>query len=124
MKRVLILIALGVLFISGLLAAVSCGSSSQTTSTAPGTSITPGATADITIENFAFSPDTITVAVGSTVTWTNKDSTTHTVTSLTGVFDSGEMSHGSNFSHTFNQKGTFEYRCGIHTSMRGTVTVE
>jgi plastocyanin len=124
MKKLLILLLLGILLISGLLAAVSCGTSSQTTTTAPGTSITPGATSKISIENFAFSPDTVTVAVGSMVTWTNNDSVTHTVSSLTGAFESGSMSPGGSFSFTFNQKGTYKYRCSIHTTMRGTVTVE
>jgi plastocyanin len=78
----------------------------------------------VTIENIAFSPSSITVPVGTTVTWTNKDSFSHTVTSDTGLFDSGEMSQGSTFSHTFNDKGTFSYHCTIHTTMHGTVTVQ
>lgn len=62
----------------------------------------------------------ITVPVGTTVTWTNQDFATHTVTSETGFFDSGGLSP---FSHTFTKVGVFRYRCSIHSQMAGTVTV-
>ncbi len=138
MKKTLFLVALGVLLISALLAAVSCGSSSPTTSTAPGTDtqtkpppggttgpdFTPGQTAEIIIDNLAFSPGEITIAPGTTVTWSNEESVTHTVSSLSGAFESGSISPGGSFSFTFNEKGTFEYRCSIHPTMRGTVIVE
>jgi plastocyanin len=133
MKKVLLFIVLAGLLISGLLAVTSCGTSSQTTpgtglQTSPppvsttGSGFKPGP--DISIENFAFSPDTVTIAIGTTVTWKNKDSVNHTVTSQTGVFDSGTLSNGGSFSFTFTQAGTFEYHCSIHTSMHGTVIVQ
>jgi plastocyanin len=76
----------------------------------------PGTTVDI--KNFAFSPVTLTISNGQTVTWTNMDSVSHTVTSTTGVFDSGPISPGQTFSYTFNNAGTFEYSCTIHPTMQ------
>ncbi len=85
----------------------------------------PGATgSSITISNFAFSPASITVPAGTTVTWTNKDSPTHTVSAKDGTFDSGNLATGATFSYTFSQKGTFEYSCKLHPSMSGKVIVE
>ncbi len=71
----------------------------------------------VTIQNFAFNPVTITISRGQTVTWTNMDNVPHTVTSTTGVFDSGPISSGQTFSYTFNNAGTFEYSCTIHPSI-------
>ncbi len=78
----------------------------------------------VTVQNFAFNPVTITISKGQTVTWTNMDNVPHTVTSTTGVFDSGSISSGQTFSYTFNNAGTFEYSCTIHPSIpHGTVIV-
>jgi plastocyanin len=119
-----------VLIIAGLLAAVSCGKSSSPTT---GTQVKPppGSTtgtdfkpASVTIENLAFSPASLTVPIGTTVIWTNNDFTTHTVTSDTGLFDSGSINNGGSFNHIFNDKGVFNYHCTIHAEMKGTVTVE
>ena len=77
----------------------------------------------VTISNFAFTPATITVPVGTKVTWTNQDSTDHTVTSDDGLFDSGHIATGATFSFTFTTAGTFPYHCSIHTSMTTKVIV-
>lgn len=92
-------------------------------STSP--SSTPAATSTVTIQDFAFSPSAITVKKGTTVTWTNKDSATHTVTETDGQDGpkSGNLEPGKSYSFTFNAVGTFKYDCSIHTSMTGTVTV-
>ena len=71
----------------------------------------------VTIQNFAYNPVTITISKGQTVTWTNMDSAPHTITSTTGDFNSGPISQGQTFSHTFNNAGTFEYSCTIHPSI-------
>ncbi len=127
MKRTILLTMSCILIIVGLLAAISCGTSYQST-TPPPTTPTQGPgtpqTNAVTIQNLAFSPAALTVAVGTTVTWTNNDATTHTVTSKTGLFDSGPLNKGGTFSYTFNSKGVFEYHCTIHPSMNGTVTVQ
>ncbi len=78
----------------------------------------------VSIQNFAFSPASITVPVGTTVTWTNMDATAHTVTQDGGGFDSGHLAQNASFSQTFNTKGTFGYHCAIHPFMTATVTVQ
>lgn len=75
------------------------------------------------IANFTFSPATITIKKGGTVTWTNSDSAPHTVTSDTGAFASQTLSQGGSYSHTFSTTGTFTYHCSIHPTMHGTVVV-
>lgn len=78
---------------------------------------------DVNIQNSAFVPQNLTVVLGTTVRWTNRDSIAHTVTSTAGVFDSGTMNRGATFTHTFNTPGEFPYICAIHPSMTGKVTV-
>jgi plastocyanin len=77
----------------------------------------------VTIANFSFQPGTISVPVGTTVTWQNADSVTHTVTSDSGAFDSGQIPPGGSFSTTFSQPGLYTYHCQIHPSMTGSVMV-
>jgi plastocyanin len=91
---------------------------------------TPTTTAQTTvkayvdIQNSTFVPTNVTVANGTTVIWTNDDTVPHTVTSVTGAFDSGNINPGATYSYTFNQDGEFEYSCSIHPSIpHGTVTV-
>jgi len=85
---------------------------------------TPGAN-EVFIQNTAFSPSSITVAVNTTVKWTNKDNLSHTVTSNTALFDSGIIGPSSGtYSHQFTTAGTFPYHCSIHSSMNGTVIVQ
>jgi plastocyanin len=79
-------------------------------------------TASVDINNFAFNPATITVKSGTTLVWTNNDSVTHTINSAT--FNSGNLSTGQSYSHLFDTVGTFNYTCGIHPSMLGTVIVQ
>lgn len=84
---------------------------------------TSGKTA-VAIKGFAFNPGSVSVAVGTTVTWTNQDSTAHTVTANDGSFDSGPVQPGSSFSHTFTKAGTVAYHCKIHPSMTATIIVK
>jgi plastocyanin len=78
----------------------------------------------VEIIDFSFDPADLTVDVGASVTWTNDDSTAHSVVGAGGAFASPDIAPGTNFSTTFDQAGTFEYVCGIHPSMTGTVRVE
>ncbi|MCF3102373.1 cupredoxin domain-containing protein [Streptomyces roseoverticillatus] len=78
--------------------------------------------ATVSIRDFAFVPDQLTVAAGDTVTWTNEDGADHTVTADDGSFGSGPFGQGGTFSHTFTLSGMFPYHCDIHPEMRGTVT--
>jgi plastocyanin/uncharacterized cupredoxin-like copper-binding protein len=78
----------------------------------------------ITIQGFAFDPQTTTVSAGSEVTWMNADPAPHTVTAEDGSFDSGPLDQGGTFSMTFNEAGEVAYACAIHPTMKGTVTVQ
>src|SRR4051794_737004 len=84
-----------------------------------------GATATVDISNFLFVPTPRTINVGDAVRWTNNDGVPHTTTS-TGAetWDSGSLSQGGTFSHTFPTAGTFDYFCGIHPEMHGTIIVQ
>jgi len=77
----------------------------------------------VRIAGFAFAPDSRSVKVGDSVTWTNQDGATHTVTADDGAFDSGNLAGGKAFSFTFDEAGTYAYHCNIHKSMTGRVTV-
>ncbi|ADE36440.1 cupredoxin domain-containing protein [Methanohalophilus mahii] len=78
-------------------------------------------TTNVIMEDIQFKPATIQVSVGDTVTWTNEDSATHTVTGQD--FDSGNLGQGEIFTYTFDEAGTYDYECTIHPSMTGTVIV-
>ena len=77
----------------------------------------------ISIKNFAFSSSSLSVAKGTTVTWTNNDAVTHTVTADDASFDSGNIAPGATFSHTFTTAGTVAYHCNIHTNMKANIVV-
>lgn len=84
-----------------------------------------GASNAVEISNFAFSPASLTINAGDTVTWTNLDSTAHTITSDTGTeLASEHISSGGTFSHTFASAGTYDYHCSIHLSMKGKIIVQ
>ena len=82
------------------------------------------ANAEVKIDNFVFGPQTITVPVGTTVTWTNKDDIPHTVVSTEGVFKSKVRDTDETFSYTFSQAGTYPYFCSVHPKMTGKVVVQ
>jgi plastocyanin len=84
----------------------------------------PPKTAEIKIDNFSFAPGTFTVAVGTTVTWTNHDDIPHTAVSTDGVFKSKVMDTDEKFSYTFTKAGTYPYFCSIHPKMTGTIVVQ
>jgi plastocyanin len=100
----------------------ACGSK---TSSTPAGSLPPVQASEVkvTIANFAFDPGTITVATGTTVTWTNNDTASHNITGDDGTWGSNSLAIGDTFSHTFSKPGTFSYHCGVHPSMKGTITV-
>lgn len=93
-------------------------------SAAPASAVPAGGDA-VTIAGFAFAPASLTVKVGATVTWTNKDSATHTVVWSDGSQGSGSLTDGgAPYSRTFDTPGTFAYACGIHAAMKGTIVVQ
>ena len=77
----------------------------------------------VTISDFQFTPATITIHVGDTVTWTNHGPSAHTATANNGSFNTGVLQKGHSASHTFTTAGTFTYICQIHPFMHGTVVV-
>jgi len=82
-----------------------------------------GANTNLNIVNFAFSPNTATISVNDTVTWTWVGSP-HSTTSDTGVWDSGVFSAGHTFTRAFTSAGSFPFHCTVHPFMTGTITVQ
>jgi plastocyanin len=80
--------------------------------------------ARVSIIDFAFQPNALTIKRGRSVTWTNTGARNHTVTSDTGVFDSGVLAPGATFTRTFKQRGRFAYHCSIHPSMTAFIKVK
>jgi plastocyanin len=114
----------------------SSGGSGSSTPASTTTSASGGGGSAVSIADFAFSPQTLTVTAGTAVTWTNNDGAPHTVTATdgpstgaqtTGAFDSGNLGQGQTFSFTFEKAGTYYYDCTLHAaqaSMHGTVVVQ
>lgn len=102
-----------------------------TEATAPAEEETEGSSDDATVSiaNFSFGPDTLTVKAGTTVTWRNNEDAPHTVTADDGSFSSSTLGQGDSFSFTFDTPGTYDYHCQFHggaghTGMSGTIVVE
>jgi plastocyanin len=128
-RQQLALLAAGVLLLAGCSASRPDAHASVTMK--PDAVATPSITApaapasgnQVTIDDFAFAPATLTVSAGTTVTWINRDEEPHTVVASDGSFHSPGMGTGASFAHTFATAGTFDYVCSIHPMMRGTVVV-
>lgn len=114
----LILVILAVLFLGG------CGvqTSQPTLPVQSPSHPAQSSGSTVTINNFSFSPSTLTVKAGTTVAWINEDSATHTIKS--DVFNSGELNNGQKFEFKFEKTGSFDYSCGIHPSMKGKIIIE
>jgi plastocyanin len=80
--------------------------------------------AEVKVDNFSFGPMSLTVAVGTTVTWTNRDDIPHTVVSTDKVFKSKVLDTDEKFSFTFDKAGTYPYFCSVHPKMTGSVVVQ
>jgi plastocyanin len=81
-------------------------------------------TAEVKIDNFSFGPATLTVAMGTTVTWTNRDDIPHKVVSTDGVFKSKVLDTDEKFSYSFSKAGTYPYFCSLHPKMTGKIVVQ
>ena len=114
---------------------VTAGTTASETTSASATTttqaITQGNAASVVMQNTTFVPSSITVSVGTTVTWTNQDSFAHTVESgvrgasdAGSLFKSGDLNQGGTFSLTFTTAGTYPYFCSVHPGMDGTVIVK
>ena len=111
------------LVIAGLAAVLLVGAVVGLSNTAGGGG--PAEPGTVEIEGFAFGPDVVTVSAGASVTWTNLDSTAHTVTQNgDALLDSPDIADGDTYEVTFDEAGTYEYFCKFHPAMRASVTVE
>jgi plastocyanin len=84
----------------------------------------PAASMEVKIDNFSFGPAAITVPVGTTVTWINRDDIPHTVVSDDKIFKSRVLDTDEKFSYTFSKPGTYPYFCSVHPKMTGKVVVQ
>ena len=78
----------------------------------------------IVVKDFMFTPNTLTVKAGASVTWANLDDEPHTVVSDAGLFRSGAMDTNESFSFKFDKPGTYHFTCSIHPRMVGTIVVQ
>jgi len=104
-----------------------CTSARSPPTTTPTTPATAGGSNQIAIKNFAFSPATLTIKTGTTVTWMNQDGAPHQVASDPGTpvaFTSESLANGASYQFTFTKPGTYIYYCTIHPSMKGTIIVQ
>lgn len=137
-KAVITGIVVIILIIGGIALAMNGGSDnkSSTPAATPATSSSPNqktasnsdamATMDVSIENYMFSPMSIKVKVGDTVTWTNKDSVHHNVIADTASADAPNgplIGKGETYKFTFKKAGTYTFHCAPHPYMHGTVVV-
>jgi len=119
MKKIFLLTA-SLMIVLTLLA---CEERAQGTGPAAADDQSASATA-VKIDNFSFTPQTLTVNVGTTVTWTNGDDVPHNVVSTDKVFKSKTMDTDEKFSYTFAKPGTYNYYCSIHPRMTAAVVVK
>jgi 3',5'-cyclic-AMP phosphodiesterase len=78
---------------------------------------------DVVVDNFSFAPAAASVPVGTTITWTNRDDVPHNIVSTEQKFKSPVLDTDEQFSHRFDQPGTYPYFCSIHPKMTGRITV-
>jgi len=95
---------------------------SESTAASQDVSAVSADTAAVSIKDFAFNPETLTVKAGTTVIWTNNDSAAHDI--KIADITSPMMATGETFEYKFDSPGTYEYSCGVHPSMKGTVIVQ
>jgi plastocyanin len=118
----------GYLFIFVLILALLFTSCQAQSTNTGGSQTTQAASQQINVENSAFNPKQLTIKTGTTVVWTNKDVTVHTVTADDNSFDSGNLNQGNTFQFTFTKPGTYLYYCKLHggpngKGMSGTIVV-
>ena len=78
----------------------------------------------VVIKGFMFSPMSLTIKAGSTVTWKNLDGEPHTVVNDAGIFHSAALDENDTYQYKFDKPGVYKVFCGIHPNMKATITVE
>jgi plastocyanin len=96
---------------------------SRTPTPAPAAANPPAAGSTVKIDNFTFSPASVTVKPGTTVTWVNGDDIPHTVRAVDGSFKSKVLDSDDRFAFTFSKAGEYAYFCSLHPHMTGKVIV-
>jgi len=118
MNRIAVLRAIGLLSAAMAL----CGTGAAMAADVASSS---GAAYQVAIQNFAFAPKTLTVPVGTRITWTNRDEEPHVVVSAGALFTSSKaLDSGDTYTVTFSKPGTYAYYCSIHPMMVGTIIVQ
>src|SRR5947209_1911887 len=108
-----------------LVAGISISNVAAKNAGSPAATPVPAATQEVKIDNFSFAPQTITIPVGTTLHWTNRDDIPHTVVSEDKTtFKSKVLDTDQDFSYTFSQPGTYNYFCSVHPKMTATVVVK
>ena len=79
---------------------------------------------EVRVDNFTFTPETLTVPVNKPVTWVNKDDIPHVIASSDGLFKSKALDTDQQYSFTFTKAGTYPYFCAIHPKMVGKIVVQ
>jgi plastocyanin len=125
MKVIALVLSLCALALAGCGGSDDSSSSQATPATGPGAAASPSGGAEaVTIKEYEYAPADLTVPVGTTVEFTNEDSTPHTATSKeAGVFESGPIDTGKTGTIKLEKPGTFTYYCVFHPFMKGTITV-
>jgi plastocyanin len=127
MRRKLVLMQLVavVVFLAVLGGCKKDGGSTYATPTSPATPAPASPSPNtVVIQGFAYAPNPITVAKGSSITWTNKDAVAHTATADDGSWDTGSIAAGASKSVTFANAGTFAYHCTLHPMMKASLIVQ
>lgn len=115
----LLLVAIAVVLLVG------CGGDGDGTDQSSSDAGAAGGAQAVTIQDYTYEPPRITVPKGTTVTFTNRDSTPHTATSKqSGLFESGSIDTGESGKVKLNESGSFAYYCLFHPFMKGTIVVE
>jgi len=104
---------------AAILGAAGCGGSDE-----PAATTTTESADAVTIADFAYAPETITVPAGSKVTWANSDDADHTATAEDGSFDTGTLHKGDDAAVVLDKPGTYAYYCRFHAFMKATVEVQ
>ena len=121
MRRIILLMTVAAVVVVGTLLAVSVAGAHKH----PTAKAQKHPTRTVLIQNFSFKPAHITIKRGTKVRWINRDSTAHTATAnKKRSFDSGRLSPGQSYTHTFKRAGKQRYHCEIHPDMRGSVVVK
>ena len=122
MRPAALLLVMAVLVLAG------CGGEGDTDSTpsgSPSNSASASGARTVTISDYTYGPAQLTVPAGTTIAFSNKDSTPHTATSKqSGVFETGSIDTGKTAKVTLEKPGTYAYYCAFHPFMKGSITVD